>query len=167
MYKKVPAVLSQEQIDYLLNQYKNLNNQVELNGESQNRHYPSGVGHFMISELTKDELGSDIWKSVSDSIFPLNCMLVYSRILSYWRTCFIPKHTDSYAGEWQAENDLSIIIQLSDPADCTGGILLVDNKVQNLNPGDLIMYTYNEEHEVKTIRNGTRYVLNLRCKMVK
>lgn len=167
MYKKIPNVLSQDQIDSILSKYKTLNNEVIINDKVQNRHYPSGVGHFMISELTDEELGHDIWNSISNSIFPLNCLLVYSRVLTYWRTCFIPKHTDSFAGEWQSENDLSIIIQLNHPSEYNGGILCIDNKVQTLSPGDLVMYTYNEEHEVKTIRKGARYVLNLRCKMVK
>ena len=31
----------------------------------------------------------------------------------------------------------------------------------------MLAYTYEHEHEVKPVKDGIRYVINLRCKIVK
>jgi predicted 2-oxoglutarate/Fe(II)-dependent dioxygenase YbiX len=93
--------------------------------------------------------------------------LVYCRILKYGYNGFIAKHVDSYAEKTQQATDLSIIIQLSDPASYKGGELIIENQLMDLQPGDMLAYTYEHEHEVKRVKEGIRYVINLRCKMVK
>jgi hypothetical protein len=165
MIHQAKQVLSPGQIDQIMAMYRDSTNNVMLNGEYQDRHYASTIGHFQISEFTTDEV-SRFWPDVKNNI-PVNTELVYARVLKYNRSCFIPKHVDSFASEYQQENDISVIIQLNDPNDYVGGLLLIGGKLQNMAPGDMVLYTYEEEHEVKTVRRGTRYVLNLRCKSVK
>lgn len=158
-------VLQAHHVDKLMSLYTDLPNHLILNGRSQHRHYASSIGHFMISEFTSEEIG-DIWHHIKQ-VTQLNCDLVYSRILKYNKTCHISRHLDSYNPEHQKENDLSLIVQLSDPSDYQGGKLIVDGKMMDMKPGDLVGYTYDVPHEVKIVRSGTRHVLNLRCKMGK
>lgn len=165
MIHQAKKVLSSEQIQLLMRMYSDCTNTVLLNGEYQDRHYPSAIGHFMITEFTLNEV-ERFWPDVQKNI-PVNTELVYARVLKYNRSCFIPKHVDTFASEWQQENDISVIIQLNDPAEYVGGLLLIQDKLQNMSPGDMVLYTYDAEHEVKTVRRGVRYVLNLRCKTVK
>lgn len=148
--------------------YRNSKNQIMLDGALTERHYPSGVGHFMISEFTAEEM-----QPVLEHALPVieqavgSVQVVYCRVLKYTMGCFIQPHVDSYAPERQPENDLSVIIQMNPPGEYRGGILLVQNRMMDMRPGDLSMYTYEQEHEVKPVRTGARYVINLRCKMVK
>ena len=100
-------------------------------------------------------------------LFPEGTELVYSRVLKYNRNCFIPSHIDTYDEDWQQANDISVIIQLNPRDDYTGGDAIVSNQLFELNPGDCIYYTYDNEHEIKKIKSGIRYVVNLRCKSVK
>ena len=72
-----------------------------------------------------------------------------------------------YAKGNQEPSDISVIIQITDPAAYTGGAMIVSGQLIELDLGDMIFYTYDVEHEITPIKNGIRYVINLRCKMVK
>jgi hypothetical protein len=148
--------------------YRNSSNQIMLDGVPSERHYPSSIGHFMISEFTPEEMQPVLEHAVpviEKAVGPVQ--VVYCRLLKYTTGCFIQPHVDSYNPDSQQENDLSVIIQMNPAVDFRGGFLMLQNRMMDMQPGDLTMYTYEQEHEVKPIRTGTRYVINLRCKMVK
>lgn len=162
----VKDVLNQSQIDKLFELYRNSNNTIVLDGELQDRHMASTVGHFMLTEFTADEI-QFIWNTAKvaiESALGSTVSLVYSRLLKYNKTCFIPSHIDSYDSRFQQDNDLSVIIQLNSPSEYVGGTMIVSKQLIELQPGDSVFYTYEHEHQVSQIKQGIRYVLNLRCK---
>ncbi len=165
----VRNVLPYQLIDEVWGLYRNTTNVVEIDGNRVDRHASGLNGVFLLSKYTKEEF-KNIWGAVKDSILEslsYEVELVYCRILKYGYNGFIAKHVDSYAEKTQQPTDLSIIIQLSDPASYNGGELIVENQLMGLQPGDMLAYTYEHEHEVKRVKEGIRYVINLRCKMVK
>jgi predicted 2-oxoglutarate/Fe(II)-dependent dioxygenase YbiX len=162
------SLISQSQIDFLFDLYRNSANWVELDGEWTERHFSSTVGHFLLSEFTEKEI-NPVWETVKPKLdLQLNCntKLVYARILKYNKTCFIQNHVDGYDPN-QQENDISLILQLNSPNLYNGGAMIVSKQLIDLEPGDAVFYTYEHEHEVKPIKSGVRYVLNLRCKRIK
>jgi len=162
-------VISQELIDEIWDIYKNTTNTVEVDGRSVDRHKSGQLGAFLLSEYTKEEF-KNIWPPVKKSLIEIiNCdvELVYCRILKYGINGYITKHVDSYSEKSQQENNLSVIIQLSDPNKYKGGQLIISKELIELQQGDMLAYTYEHEHEVKPVKSGVRYVINLRCKMVK
>ena len=165
MLQQWAGILDSDDIEKVFDLYKNTTNSVLLDGKETDRHWSSKVGSFIISEFTAEEFNF-VWKKVK-KVLPHNTELVYSRVLKYNTNSFIPKHLDTYASDWQQQNDLSIIIQLSHPSDYTGGEAIVSKRLFELYPGDCIYYTYEHEHEIKKVKSGIRYVVNLRCKLVK
>ena len=65
------------------------------------------------------------------------------------------------------ESDLSVILQLNHPDDYKGGDMMIDGELVEMNQGDMVYYTYDVRHGVMQVKNGSRYVVNLRCKLVK
>lgn len=159
-------VLSTEQIDKIFDLYRNSTNWIELDGLWQERHVPSTIGHFLITEFTSSEIDF-AWHSIKPALdrqTGTDVSLVYARLLKYNRSCHIPPHLDAYDSIFQRDNDLSVIIQLNSAQDYVGGAMIVSKTLIELEPGDSVFYTYNHEHQVSKIKRGVRYVLNLRCK---
>ena len=160
--------LSYDAINQVIELYQSLPNLVKLeqNDTVVDRHTIGLVGKFMLSKFSQEEFDF-VWKEVKEQIEehigPVE--LVYARVLKYNTTCMIQKHLD--AANESTSSDLSVIIQLTDPATYKGGEMIVSNKLIDLQMGDMVFYTYEHEHEVKTVKEGIRYVVNLRCKMVK
>jgi predicted 2-oxoglutarate/Fe(II)-dependent dioxygenase YbiX len=161
------SLVDQTDLDFLFDLYRNSTN---WDDERQSeRHAVSIVGHLLVSSFTQKEI-EPIWSKVKNTISAqLGCdiELAYARILKYNKTCFIQKHLDTYRPEYQKESDISLILQLNDPNDYVGGAMIVNKQLIELQPGDAVYYTYDEVHEVKVIKSGIRYVLNLRFKRVK
>lgn len=168
MMKLVRNALSHETIDRVFEMYRELPNLVKLeqNKSPVDRHTVGMVGKFMLSKFSQEEFDF-VWNEVKEQIKehtgPVE--LVYARVLKYNITCMIQKHLD--AANEGARSDISVIIQLSDPATYKGGEMIVSNKLIDLQMGDMVFYTYEHEHEVRPVKEGIRYVVNLRCKMVK
>lgn len=166
MITVIRNALSHDAVERAFELYRNTTNAVEIDGEVVDRHTSGQVGVFMLSKYTSDEF-SFIWDEVqskiSDSIGS-NVELVYARILKYNRNCFIPNHLDSYESIY---SDISVIIQLGPPENYIGGEMIVGKQLMDLNQGDMVFYTYDVDHEVKKVKSGIRYVINLRCKTVK
>lgn len=163
------AAINQEQIQFLFDLYRHSKNWVCIDGEWGERHTASGLGHFLLSEFSKEEI-STVWDVIRPKLemqLRSSVDLVYARLLKYNRTCFIQNHVDSYTASWQAQSDISFILQLNDPQSYKGGSMIVSKQLIELSPGDAVFYTYDHEHEVKPIKSGVRYVLNLRLKRVK
>ena len=154
-------VLSLAGIIKVFKQYKELPNTVDLNGRITERHWPSFVGHFLLSKFTEDEL-QDAWNQVKKKL--PHCNLVEARVLKYSTNSHIPPHKDEHEYE---SSDLSDIVQLNYPDDYTGGDMTVEGQLINLKQGDMIYYDYTAEHGVHRVKQGSRYVLNFRCKKVK
>lgn len=168
MIYRANNVLSQTQIDKIFQIYRNSNNWIELDGVWRERHAPSSIGKFLLTIITEEEF-KDIWKAIKpvlDKHTGSDVKLIYCRVLKYNSTCFIPNHVDS-TSNLQQDSDLSVIIQLNAPDSYIGGAMIVSKQLIELQSGDAVFYTYDHEHEVKTIKQGVRYVLNLRCKKVK
>lgn len=162
-------VISQEIIDEVWDIYKNTTNTVEIDGYVDDRHRSGQLGVFLLSDYTKEEF-KNVWATVKQQLSEtLKCdvELVYCRVLKYGLNGYITKHVDGYSEKYQQENNLSVIIQLSEPDNYKGGELIISKELMDLQPGDLLAYTYEHEHEVKPVKAGVRYVINLRCKMVK
>lgn len=165
----VKNVLPSHVIDEVWNLYRNTTNSIEIDGRIADRHASGLNGIFLLSKYTVDEF-KNVWASVKSSAemaVGSKLELVYCRVLKYGINGHIVKHFDSYASEWQKENDISIIIQLSDPSNYRGGELIISKELMDLQPGDMLIYTYEHEHEVKPVKDGLRYVINLRCKRIK
>lgn len=165
----IPNVLSQSVIDETEALYRECSNTVKINTDEIDRHWPSSIGHFMLSEFTGSEF-ADVWQQVFPALqqhIGKDIQYVYGRILKYAQGCHIPRHLDSYDNNIQRENDLSVLVGLNDPGEYRGGVLIIDDQRYILSPGDLIYYTYEHYHEVQPIQKGVRRVINLRCKLVK
>lgn len=163
------SAITQQHIDFLFDLYRNSKNWVCIDGVWRERHIASGLGHFLLSEFSKEEI-STVWSVLQpklESQLGLPVDLSYARILKYTSSCFIQNHIDSYTEGSQASSDISFILQLNDPQSYKGGSMIVSKQLIELSPGDAVFYTYDHEHEVKPIKSGVRYVLNLRLKRVK
>lgn len=154
-------VLSLSDIVSVFKEYKELPNTVVINGVAKDRHWPSFVGHFLLSKFTEEEL-QNAWNQTKKHLPP--CELVEARVLKYSTTSHIPAHKDQHEFE---ESDLSVIVQLNHPDDYVGGDMIVEGQLMALKQGDMVYYDYNTMHGVHRIKQGSRYVLNFRCKTVK
>lgn len=67
-------------------------------------------------------------------------------------------HTD-YGVHNGIERTKVITVQLSDPSDYEGGLLVIDNEVAPKNKGSVILYNGNDLHEVTKVTNGARFSL--------
>jgi len=169
MLEVVQQALPEHVIEYVYHIYRNSTNQVKLeqNSHTVDRHTISSVGKFLLSKFSQAEF-TPVWESVKPHLEKStgqSIELVFARVLKYNTSCVIPKHLDSnYEGQ---QSEISVIIQITDPHDYTGGEMIVSGQLIELLPGDMVFYTYDHEHEVKTVKSGIRYVINLRCKKVK
>jgi hypothetical protein len=164
--KNVASVDTMEQV---FQAYRSLPATVLLDGKLQDRIWASTVGHFVLSEFAFDEVDF-LWREIKpwlDNSTESDCEFVYARVLKYNETCHIPRHVDSFSEDFQRENDLSVLIGMVPPQDYVGGSLIIEDNLFDLDIGDAVYYTYEHPHEVKKIKSGVRYVINLRCKMVK
>lgn len=171
MIKTVRAALSARAIERIYDLYRTLPNQVQLETQPNpiDRHTVALVGKFMLSKFSHAEFDF-VWQEVQPIIereLGTDVELVYARVLKYNKTCFIPRHLDSATERSNDYSDISVIIQITDPASYAGGEIILNKELFELTGGDMIFYTYDVEHEVKPIRDGIRYVVNLRCKRSK
>lgn len=163
MINQFSNLLSQEDIEFLFHLYKNSNN-IYINN-----HGGSSAGNFVLSYFTKEEI-EPVWNKICPRLS--QCLgesveLKSARILKYNISCFAPKHYDRNSDGVLNMNYHSLIAQLNDPTSYLGGKLKISNQFFDLNLGDAVSYTYDHEHEVSPVRQGIRYVLNLRLEKVK
>tara|TARA_B100000900_G_C20588850_1_gene720789 strand:+ start:234 stop:719 length:486 start_codon:yes stop_codon:yes gene_type:complete len=161
MFERRAEVLDLPTILNIYKMYRELPNQVDLNGLVTERHWPSFVGHFLVSKFSNEEFESS-WATIRTAL--PKCNLIEARILKYSTGSHIPPHQDSHERE---SSDLSVILQLNHPDDYKGGDMMIDGQLVEMNQGDMVYYTYDVKHGVMPVKNGSRYVVNLRCKLVK
>ena len=161
MFEVSRDVLTSATITKIFYAYKTLGNTVYINNKYTDRHWPSFVGHFLISKFTNEEFNF-VWQEAKEHL--PEAELIEARVLKYSTNCHIPPHLDMHE---HTHSDLSVIIQLNSPDDYEGGDMIVDSELQELNSGDMAYYTYDYKHSVSRITKGSRYVVNFRCKLVK
>lgn len=153
-------LLDVEIIPDVLQLYKNSVNQVTINEKTSERYHVShNRGLVLLSKYNNDEF-KFIWDNIKDKL-PEGTIVASNRILKYRKGGHFRKHIDGRkVGE--AEQNVSLIIQLSDPKNYVGGEMTVNDEEVKLEPGDAVAYWYGEPHEVKMVFEGFRYVINLR-----
>lgn len=158
----IKNALSPELVDYSFNLWQNSALQfTDDTDQLRDRVSASTVGHFIVSYWTQkefqpilDHLQSQIDKHVSNPVFN------DFRILKYSLNCFIPGHLDGT--DTLRNNTHNVIIQLTDPNAYKGGKVIVNDTEYNLEVGDALIYDFKVLHEVRPIKQGLRYVMNLR-----
>lgn len=113
---------------------------------------------FFLHQLSKEE--SRKYCDIIQEALP-NTHATSFRIMNYPTGSCIRDHVDT----WQAmdgESNSGLIVQLVDPASYKGGFLSIENEFIDLKLGDAVYYSYDCVHGVKTIKEGERWILNVR-----
>ena len=127
----------------------------------EDRHYPSDIGHFLLSSYTLDEMGF-VWSTLLEDVnsFAWEYEPILFRVLKYTPGCYIEPHIDR---AWDgSETDHSLIIQMNPTDEFKGGIPTVADKEYRIEQGDALIYEYGERHGVSEVTNGVRYAFNVR-----
>lgn len=158
----IKNALSSELIDYSFKLWQNSSLQfTDDKGELRDRVSSSSIGHFIVSYWTQKEFKpiiDHITKTVAEH-FP-NPVFTDMRILKYSLNCYIPNHIDG--SDTLRNNTHNVIIQMSEEDDYIGGKVIVNDKEYKLDPGDALIYDFKVLHEVRPVKQGLRYVMNLR-----
>ncbi len=154
----IKDLLDVDLIPDIIDLYRNSTNSIIIDGKRCDRYILPLWGVFLRSEFTYDEC-EFVWHNIKDKLNGYKPEIF--RMLKYKRNHYLPKHTDvSKPGD--NPTNASLIIQLSNLNDYSGGEMIVGNELIELDQGDGVIYSYGEEHEVKKITNGLRFVMNIR-----
>lgn len=125
------------------------------------RHYPSSIGHFLLSKFTNEEMNF-VWSELleNENSFAKDYEPVFYRVLKYTTGCFIGPHVD--VAKTADETDYTLVIQMNPANEFEGGVPIVEDKEYHLEQGDAIIYKFGETHSVSEVTKGTRYVLIVR-----
>jgi len=158
----IKNALTPELLDYSFKLWQDSSLQfTDDTGQLRDRVSASTVGHFIVSYWTQKE-----FQPLLDHLQPIvdkhisNPMFNDFRILKYSSRCFIPKHLDGT--DPAKSNTHNLIIQMSDTDQYKGGKVIVNDTEYHLDPGDALIYDFKVLHEVRPIKQGIRYVMNLR-----
>jgi predicted 2-oxoglutarate/Fe(II)-dependent dioxygenase YbiX len=113
---------------------------------------------FNLYRWTIDE-SLNYCKNISEAI--PECIIKSFRVINYPPGSFISDHYDAWMDE-EGETNFGLIVQLNDPNSYKGGFLTIENELIALNVGDGVIYSYDEKHGVKTIKESDRWILNVR-----
>ena len=87
------------------------------------------------------------------------------RVIQYPVGSAMEKHLDGWQQK-DGESNHGVVIQLNPQESYKGGqFILTKTNLIELNPGDGMLFHYKYQHQVKKIREGERWVLNIRVKM--
>jgi len=163
MIHQVKQALSHKAIEKVFDLYRESNNSVFIDDHWCDRFAPLLVGKAMLAKYTNEEFDF-VWQEVKPKIEETvgDAKLVYSRIIKYNPGCYIQNHVDGVIYTNKSFHNLSVIIAITDPKTYRGGEMIVGGDYIELEPGDMIFYTYDVEHEIKPVKTGIRYVINLR-----
>ena len=154
----IKDLLDVELISDIYNLYENSTNSVIIDGKKRDRYSLPPWGVFLLSKFTYDEC-KFVWDNIKDKLEGYKPEVF--KMLKYKRNHYLPKHIDvSKSGD--NPTNASLIIQLSNPDYYSGGEAIVGNQIVELKQGDGVIYSYGEEHEVKKVTKGTRFVMNIR-----
>lgn len=160
----IQKIISDEDIDFLKRLYTSSSNNIVIDGVIKERYtINTKFGFFLLSHFTYEET-----KHISDKILTklkeklgYDISVSYFRILKYLQNCWIDQHLD--ATSITSPSNFSIIIQLSEPTDFSGGSFILNGNEIHLTKGDCVYYSYHDTHGVTPITYGERIVVNIRC----
>jgi|TARA_R110002153_G_scaffold209467_3_gene362003 hypothetical protein len=158
----IKSLLPFELVDYAFNLWRKSGLQfVDDNGQVRDRVSASAVGKFIVSYWTQDEF-KPIMDHIKDKIEEHVPDATFNdfRILKYTKGCSIPTHIDGL--DTLRSNTHNVIIQLSSPEDYKGGKVIINNELYDMEPGDGLIYDFKVLHEVRPVKEGIRYVMNIR-----
>lgn len=123
---------------------------------------PATVGRHDNSEVRGDVRTADKWTAnrdthawrLAETLSGMTCDEV--QVVRYQTGGFYRPHRDVIAGQ---DRKTTIVVQLSDPATYTGGVLVVDGTVQNRARGAVITFPAATHHEAQPVRTGERWVI--------
>jgi len=164
MIHQVKQALSHKAIENVFELYRNSVNSVYIDDHWCDRFAPLLIGKAMLAKYTPEEFDF-VWQEVKPHINNIvgETKLVYSRIIKYNPGCYIENHVDGVIYTNKQQHDLSVIIAITDSKSYRGGEMIVGGELVELDPGDMIFYTYDVPHQIKPVKSGIRYVINLRC----
>lgn len=164
MIHQVKQALSHKAIENVFELYRNSVNSVYIDDHWCDRFAPLLIGKAMLAKYTPEEFDF-VWQEVKPHINNIvgETKLVYSRIIKYNPGCYIENHVDGVIYTNKQQHDLSVIIAITDSKSYMGGEMIVGGELVELDPGDMIFYTYDVPHQIKPVKSGIRYVINLRC----
>ena len=151
-------LLDTDLIPDIINLYRSSTNSVIVDNKRTDRYVTPKRGMFLLSKYNEEEF-KFVWDNIKDKL--PNCNPEIFRILKYRVNNFVHRHADSSKMGERITN-ASLIIQLSDPENYKGGEVIVGDELVELQPGDGVLYFYGEEHEVRKIKQGVRFVINIR-----
>ena len=133
-------------------------------GNQYGRYFQNPNGWFHIYRLNREE--SREYCEIIESMFP-GFTVISFRPMRYDAGSWLRNHLDSPYNDEEGASTHSFNIMLSDPNTFKGGEFLIGNSSRQqiiLNQGDAIMYDYTQWHEVKKIKEGSRWIINVRLK---
>lgn len=156
-------LLDVDLIPDVLQLYKQSVNQVTIDGKTSERYAVSHNRGLVLLSKYNDEEFKFIWDNVKDKL-PEGTTVASNRILKYRKGGHFRRHVDGRKAGTPEQN-VSLIIQLTEPTAYVGGEMTVNDEEIKLAPGDAVAYWYGEPHEVKMLYEGMRYVINLRLQI--
>lgn len=160
----IEKILSDDDINFLKKLYSASSNNIIIDGMIKERYtINTRFGFFLLSHFTYEEtkeISDKILNKLKDTI-GYDISVSYFRILKYLKNCWIDQHLD--ATSTLSPSNFSIIIQLSDSTDFSGGSFILNGNEIKLNKGDCVYYSYHDMHGVTPVTNGERIVVNMRC----
>ncbi len=131
-------------------------------GNTYGRYYLNPNGWFRVFRMTRAEC-----KNYCDQIESLlpNYKIVSFRPMLYEAGNWLRNHLDSPKNEHEGDSTHSLNIMLSEKGSFTSGSFLIGNEqrqIIELDQGDAVLYDYSHMHEVKKIKSGERWIINIR-----
>lgn len=116
-----------------------------------------------VSGLCCDVTDSTLINFLLDKLKILDIKSIHSSsvsIIKYSKGDYFDKHRDISRNGFGAAYK-TLVIQLSDSTEYTGGDFCIEDEPQIRNKGSFILFLSSKEHEVKKIESGTRYSLTI------
>jgi predicted 2-oxoglutarate/Fe(II)-dependent dioxygenase YbiX len=133
-------------------------------GNTYGRHFINPRGGFNVYRMSRDE--SLKYCRQIESAIPGTTVISF-RPMCYETGAYLRNHLDASSNPEEGDSDHSLNIMLSAENEFTGGQFIIGNEsrqIIELEQGDAIMYDYSLFHEVKKIKTGNRWIINVRVK---
>ena len=131
-------------------------------GNTYGRYYLNPRGWFKVFRMTREECGE--YCTQIESVLP-DYKIVSFRPMLYEEGNWLRNHLDSATNEHEGDSTHSLNIMLSKKGSFAGGSFLIGNDLRQiieLDQGDAVIYDYSHMHEVKKIKSGKRWIINVR-----
>ena len=166
MISVLKGVLTPEQCKSIISfceQHIDSDEQIEtFIGKTYGRYYLNPKGWFRVFRMTREE--SKEYCDIIEKVIP-GYKVVSFRPMLYETGNWLRNHLDSPTNEHEGDSTHSLNIMLSENGSFTGGNFLIGNENRQfieLEQGDAVMYDYSHMHEVKKVKSGKRWIINVR-----